>query len=749
MNESYSSLRNKNIHIDQLDIGTHGKNALKNFGIYTFKDLLDYKSKGSLNMIPNLGEKSIKLINIAINEINISQSDNEATEDLPELPNSTDTNNYSKKEIDILNLSTRSSNGLKAYGIYFIQDLINLKTDDLIAIPNLGEKCIVEIAEALESVDLILKKNEPIKFQQFDNISEAIDWLFDNKFKKRKDVLKFRLFDGYSLEKCGQHEGVTRERIRQIEAKFISTLNNKLSNKYISELNEYFNNHAGIDGFIELNNIGPAFKSISKYLLTAKNPRNFIRAFFVKPKLLKWQKKNNSYYLFPYNSKSLDELINDDQLINFINNSPFPKLSDSVKAYCIINNQENNLEYIFEEIQSKLSKRANFACLYAITQLKKNYTYITTEQVIEFLKENCNKDFSSQIRHLNNILSSSDSTNPVFDVRDINLYMAKGQGNFFFLDKLEIENIDQEEIVNFVLEVIKRKPDKNFNSKEFLDYFIETERLSKNTIEILDRYIIDAILLSVASEHDVLNYLGRSTWSGNENALRKKRTKIYPTVLKILEDNGAPMLLKEIKKEISKVRGHGTNFQLHTTLSSPKLIQISSGLWGLRDRDINVSKDQELEMVNQIQKNFIRGNKILDFHDIKCFKESIGIDEDVSICQLMRLIQAHIPVGRRRTPGSLIFLLKSSSKNPLNFCIYSPEISDKEASEYIKSKIDDDFFDVRDNEDSIRGPIYIIENKKYFGRQSIMKDYDLEYQTIGYRINSDKYPNWKKYKSFQ
>ena len=25
-----------------------------------------------------------------------------------------------------------------------------------------------------------------------------------------------------------------------------------------------------------------------------------------------------------------------------------------------------------------------------------------------------------------------------------------------------------------------------------------------------------------------------------------------------------------------------------------------------------------------------------------------------------------------------------------------------------------------------------------------MKDYDIDYQTIGYRINSDKYPNWKK-----
>ena len=607
-----------------------------------------------------------------------------------------------------LDFSRRTTNALKSAGILNLEQIIERRESPrgFLGIKNLGKKSRNEIEEVIKEINL--EKFEDIKsFEKkhpivFDNIKECFDHVLNNKFKKHKEVLKKRIFDGYTLEECGKEVGVTRERIRQIEAKFFRIISSKLSDKYIQELNEYFEINNAINGLYEFEKVGPAYKNISSYILYTSNPKVFLKFFFKSKKLLNWQIKRNEYYLYPFESISLDELINDEELLEFINSSQSTSLSESVKIYCMINDQESNFDYIFEEIQSKLSKRANFACLYAVTQLKKNFTYITTRQVIEFLKENCNKDFSSQIRHLNNILSSADTKNPVFDVRDINLYIAKGQGNFFFLDKLEIENIDQEEIVNFVLEVIKRNPDKNFNSREFLDYFIETERLSKNTIEILDKYIIDAILLSVANEHGVLNYLGRSTWSGNENTLRKKRTKIYPTVLKILEDRGTPMPLKEIKKEISKVRGHGTNFQLHTNLTSPKLIQISSGLWGLRDRDINVSKDQELEMVNQIQKNFIRGNKILDFHDIKCFKESIGIDEDVSICQLMRLLQAHIPVGRRRTPGSLVFLLRSSTKNPLNFCIYSPEITDEEASEYINSRIGNEFVDVRNNEDSIR-----------------------------------------------
>lgn len=583
--------------------------------------------------------------------------------------------------IEALNLSVRSTNALKNHGIDFTNQLEKLTEKEIAQIPNLGKKSKNEI---LSNHNIYLKTQRDLRF---DNITEALDFLFEKKFFKNKEVLEKRLFHNYTLEQCGQLSGVTRERIRQIESKFINSLKSLITDKHAKELSSFFENHTGINNFFELNKVGPSYNNISKYLIPATNPKIFLNHFFVKENLLKWQKKKNSYYLYASNSDSLDELIHDKELINFILNSSSAKLYDSVKTYCLIKNQESNFDYIFEEIQSKLSKRANFACLYAVTQLKKNFTYITTRQVIKFLKENCNKDFSSQIRTLDNVLGASDTKNPVFNVRDINLYTAKGQGNFFFLDKLEIDNIDCEEIVNFVLRVLKKNPDKNFNSREFLDYFIETERLSKNTIEILDNYIIDAILLSVANEHDVLNYLGRSTWSGNENALRKKRTKIYPTVVKILEDKGAPMFLKEIKKEISKVRGYGINFQIYTTLSSPKLIQLSAGLWGLRDRDINVSKEQELKILKFMQDEFSNGNKILDFNDIKKIKESIDIDHDVSIYQISKMLLAHIPVGRRRTPNKVIFLFKVQSRNPLNFCFYSPEISDEKAQEYIDSNI--------------------------------------------------------------
>ena len=48
-----------------------------------------------------------------------------------------------------------------------------------------------------------------------------MDKLFFTTYERHKDMLINRLFHGYTLEECGKMLGVTRERIRQIESKFI------------------------------------------------------------------------------------------------------------------------------------------------------------------------------------------------------------------------------------------------------------------------------------------------------------------------------------------------------------------------------------------------------------------------------------------------------------------------------------------------------------------------------------------------
>ena len=177
-------------------------------------------------------------------------------------------------------------------------------------------------------------------------------------------------------------------------------------------------------------------------------------------------------------------------------------------------------------------------------------------------------------------------------------------------------------------------------------------------------------------------------------------------------------------------------------------------MWGLRDRDINLSHIKELEIVNLIKEEFTKGNKFVDFYSLKLFKELIKIDNDVSVYQLMRLLCAHIPSGRRRTPDKLIFLIKMNRNNPLNFCFYSPDITDQEALEYIELRANDEFLDVRNNEDSISlkkifpnsklFQQYIVQGKSYIGRVAVANEYGISTATVSTRANSDQYPEWKK-----
>ena len=170
--------------------------------------------------------------------------------------------------IEALNLSVRSTNALKNHGIDFTNQLEKLTEKEIAQIPNLGKKSKNEI---LSNHNIYLKTQRDLRF---DNITEALDFLFEKKFFKNKEVLEKRLFHNYTLEQCGQLSGVTRERIRQIESKFINSLKSLITDKHAKELSSFFENHTGINNFFELNKVGPSYNNISKYLIPATNPKH-------------------------------------------------------------------------------------------------------------------------------------------------------------------------------------------------------------------------------------------------------------------------------------------------------------------------------------------------------------------------------------------------------------------------------------------------------------------------------------------
>ena len=58
--------------------------------------------------------------------------------------------------VEEMNLTVRALNSLKNYGIKSSRDLVKLRFEDLLAVPNLGRKCINEIESSLKDFDLKL-----------------------------------------------------------------------------------------------------------------------------------------------------------------------------------------------------------------------------------------------------------------------------------------------------------------------------------------------------------------------------------------------------------------------------------------------------------------------------------------------------------------------------------------------------------------------------------------------------------------
>ena len=82
---------------------------------------------------------------------------------------------------------------------------------------------------------------------------------------------------------------------------------------------------------------------------------------------------------------------------------------------------------------------------------------------------------------------------------------------------------------------------------------------------------------------------GRLLWSISDseiNTASATRIEKYPLVLKILKENGSPMELADIQKEVSKHRG-SNNFQIHTTKTTPNVILV---IGGFGDLGIETSK---------------------------------------------------------------------------------------------------------------------------------------------------------------
>lgn len=145
---------NSYYHLDSisvLNLSTRSYNSLMREGICSIGDLLSC-SKDYIRGISQLGVKSIEEITCIIDELNKYKSDIYCESKCTHINNKktfigNDGQKYFDVEIEKLCLSVRACNCLKSYGIEYYSQLFNKLSEDLIAIPNMGQKSLKEIED--------------------------------------------------------------------------------------------------------------------------------------------------------------------------------------------------------------------------------------------------------------------------------------------------------------------------------------------------------------------------------------------------------------------------------------------------------------------------------------------------------------------------------------------------------------------------------------------------------------------------
>ena len=160
-----------------------------------------------------------------------------------------------------------------------------------------------------------------------------------------------------------------------------------------------------------------------------------------------------------------------------------------------------------------------------------------------------------------------------------------------------------------------------------------------NKINKLTGSDIDWALQKIDYKFNDLNQLGRKIWSWNQD--KDGRLNTMQLAIKALESFGGPMKTSEIKQYIEQERSLG-RFQLRTTRSNPDLIQVSRDKWGLRWRDINLSKHEEELLIKNILQEFKRGNSVLSNSDIKKILEMLGVDKSVTCWHVSRVLLRYV-----------------------------------------------------------------------------------------------------------
>jgi hypothetical protein len=205
------------LRLEELDLTVRTFNALRRAGFQTLGDVAA-RHTSELEAIPNFGQKSLAEIVSVITERSLSSPSAErrlsgtpCEEPTPERvdnaegPRSRTKGAGSEVRLEELDLSVRTSNGLRRAGLLTVADVAARNVSELAAIPNFGKKSVAEILSALDAHSL---GTAPTSASQLTGSK--------TRPNVRAAAMITSIAEGATLQEVADQHGVTRERVRQI-----------------------------------------------------------------------------------------------------------------------------------------------------------------------------------------------------------------------------------------------------------------------------------------------------------------------------------------------------------------------------------------------------------------------------------------------------------------------------------------------------------------------------------------------------
>jgi hypothetical protein len=494
------------------------------------------------------------------------------------------------KEAALVNvpLSVRCRNVFTAQGFTSLADLIPYTTDEARHWKNFGRQSVIDLVESLRAF-LALGPGQLAPSHEIPNSMElppllaCLERVFLSLPLREADVLKLRWgFDGKrrTLEEVGGHFGVTRERIRQIEAKSVRKLSmeqtwlaalgarvsmlllQRTDPLYLDLLEVEDHWFTGCSMRVPLfDNLLENFGDGTCHLIEVN-----YRGILCKLTQEGWDTAQKDV-LRRFSERVQDRLTEPEMSI--IAEAALPDAPEL---------KELMIGTIGEHLRFGSNDRGERVLIAAGRRVTSAVNAILDEspEPLHFAAvwEKAVALLNRPVQ-LNYIHATLQSVNA--------LYFDRGVYGSWRHMPLTLS--EQADLLSVLEDWIAENEQfaKQWHTQEFLEMLLREPRFASMN---LTKYLVDIVLRKAERAVPI----GRMVWVSKRLAQGggTERIDVSEACMRILIDYGAPMETQRIRKILQENRGLGLHFQIHP---SRYLARVSRGCWGLVERDFDVSRE--------------------------------------------------------------------------------------------------------------------------------------------------------------